>query len=256
MGGALLGGVLEAGLCAPESVSVHDAFPGAVEAAVTRYGVRAAGSNAAAVESSDAVLLCVKPQMFPEMLASLGGVEGRLLISIAAGVRLAAIESAIGGRHRVIRVMPNTPALVGRGASAYALGAAATKADAELTERLLDSVGMSVRVEEEQLDAVTALSGSGPAYVFFLIESLVRAGVEQGLDEATALALASQTVAGAAELLLQTGESPSTLRENVTSPNGTTFAALESFRASGFDRVVRDAVRAAKDRSVELGRGG
>ncbi|MCB1235986.1 MAG: pyrroline-5-carboxylate reductase, partial [Verrucomicrobiae bacterium] len=114
----------------------------------------------------------------------------------------------------------------------------------------------SVRVEEEQLDAVTALSGSGPAYVFFLIESLVRAGVEQGLDEATALALASQTVAGAAELLLQTGESPSTLRENVTSPNGTTFAALESFRASGFDRVVRDAVRAAKDRSVELGRGG
>ncbi|MCB1235752.1 MAG: NAD(P)-binding domain-containing protein, partial [Verrucomicrobiae bacterium] len=108
MGGALLGGVLEAGLCAPESVSVHDAFPGAVEAAVTRYGVRAAGSNAAAVESSDAVLLCVKPQMFPEMLASLGGVEGRLLISIAAGVRLAAIESAIGGRHRVIRVMPNT----------------------------------------------------------------------------------------------------------------------------------------------------
>ncbi len=254
MGRALLGGILEAGLYAPGEVFAHDAHAPAVEGLVEEHDVVAAGSNAAVIDQADTVLLCVKPQTFPEMLADLGGARNRLLISIAAGVRIGAIESATGGRHRVIRVMPNTPALVGRGASAYALGGTATEEDAELTDRLMSAVGYATRVDESLLDAVTAVSGSGPAYVFLMIESLVRGGVDLGLEEETALALAAHTVAGAAELLLRTGESPGQLRENVTSPHGTTFAALESFRARDFDGIVRGAVRAAHDRSVELGR--
>jgi pyrroline-5-carboxylate reductase len=254
MGRALLGGVLEAGLVAPADVTVFDAYPDAISSAVDELGVRGAGSNVEVVNQSDTVLLCVKPQTFPAMLAEIADTSGRLLISIAAGIRLDTMERATGGRHRLVRVMPNTPALVGRGASAYALGTSATEADAELTERLLGSVGYVTRVEEPLIDSVTAVSGSGPAYVFLLVESMVRAGVDLGLDEKTALDLSVQTVAGAAELMLRSGESPGKLRENVTSPNGTTFAALESFRKNDFDRIVRDALRAARDRGVELGR--
>jgi pyrroline-5-carboxylate reductase len=255
MGRALLGGILEAGIVTPTDVHVYDAYPGAVAAAAGEWGVHAAESNAAVVARAETVLLCVKPQTFPGMLGELGETRGRLLISIAAGIRLAAMEAATGGLHRIVRVMPNTPALVGRGAAAYALGVSATEADAGLTEALLGSVGYVTRVTEDLIDAVTAVSGSGPAYVFLLVESMVRAGVELGLDERTALDLSIHTVAGAAELLLRTGESPAQLRENVTSPNGTTFAALESFRANGFDRIVHEALRAARDRSVELGNG-
>lgn len=253
MGRALLGGILEAGLYAPGEVWVHDAYGEAVESAVEDFGVTAAGSNAGVMDRADTVLLCVKPQTFPRMLADLGAARDRLLVSIAAGIRIEAIETAINHRHRVVRVMPNTPALVGRGASAYALGGSATEADAALTDRLMGAVGHVVRVEESLLDAVTAVSGSGPAYVFLMIEALVGGGVEQGLDEETALALAAHTVAGAAELLLRTGKGPAELRENVTSPQGTTFAALEYFRVHEFEAIVRGAVRAAHDRSVELG---
>jgi pyrroline-5-carboxylate reductase len=255
MGLALLGGVLRAKLFWPEDVFVFDAAPGAMHSAVARFEVTAAASGAEVVDRAETVLLCVKPQTFPEMLAQLGGARDRLLISIAAGVRIAAIESGVGDRHRVIRVMPNTPAQVGRGAAAFSLGSKATPADAEVARALLSSAGYCCQVSEDLLDAVTAVSGSGPAYVFYLVESMVKAGVELGLGEREALELASHTVAGAAELLLATGENPATLRENVTSPNGTTFAALESFRKNGFERIVREAMQAAKERSVELGRG-
>ncbi|MCB1229757.1 MAG: pyrroline-5-carboxylate reductase [Verrucomicrobiae bacterium] len=254
MGRALLGGILEAGIFQPGEVTAFDAYAPALESIVADFGVKAANSNAGVVEQADTVLLCVKPQTFPEMLGQISETEGRLLISIAAGIRISTIEESTGGRHRVIRVMPNTPALVGKGAAGYALGGAATEADAALADSILSAVGYATRVPEDLLDAVTAVSGSGPAYVFLMIESLVRGGIDQGLDEATALDLAVHTVAGAAELLLKTGESPAQLRENVTSPNGTTFAALESFRANDFDRIVREAVKAARDRSVELGR--
>ena len=253
MGRALLGGILESGLYQPDQVFAHDAYQVAVEGLVTDFGVVAAGSNEAVVESAETVLLCVKPQGFLEMLAELGDVQGRLLISIAAGIRLDAIESVTGGRHRVVRVMPNTPALVGRGASGFALGASATEADADLVERILASVGYATRVTEDQLDAVTAVSGSGPAYVFLMIEALVQGGIDQGLEPEVALDLAVHTVGGAAALLQETGESPGQLRENVTSPNGTTFAALESFRSNDFEAIVRKAMKACYDRSVELG---
>lgn len=253
MGRALLGGVLDAGLVAPADVSVYDANPEAVSSTVAELGVCCAETNAELVERSETVLLCVKPQTFSSMLAEIAGTSGRLLISIAAGIRIETMEHATSGRHRVVRVMPNTPALVGRGASAYALGSTATEADAATTERLLGAVGYVTRVAEPLIDAVTAVSGSGPAYVFLLVESMVRAGVDLGLDEKIALDLSVQTVAGAAELMLRSGESPGKLRENVTSPNGTTFAALESFRKNDFDRIVREALRAARDRGVELG---
>lgn len=255
MGSALLGGVLRSGLCRAEETFVHDAFPAAQQALADSFGVHAVDSNTAVLDGADSVLLCVKPQTFPALLDEIRAWAGppRLLISIAAGVRLDRIESGTGGRHRVIRVMPNTPALVRRGASAFARGVSATDADAAFTEALLASVGVVTEVAEPQLDAVTALSGSGPAYVFFLIEALVRGGVDVGLDEATALSLAAETVAGAAELLKQTGEDPARLRENVTSPGGTTFAALESLRSRDFDGVIREAIAAAYHRSIELG---
>jgi pyrroline-5-carboxylate reductase len=149
--------------------------------------------------------------------------------------------------------MPNTPALVGKGASAYSLGSTASDDDAQLAEAILRAVGIVKRVPEDLLDAVTALSGSGPAYIFAMIESLVAGATDLGLDEQTALDLAVQTVAGAAEMVSQTGASPATLRENVTSPNGTTFAALESMREHNFDHTIREALKAAHDRSIELG---
>lgn len=253
MGRALVGGILHARICRPQDVSVFDAYEPAALEMQSDLGVVAVGSNAEVVERSEVVLLCVKPQGFAAMLSELGDATDRLLISIAAGIRIAAIENGCGNVHRVVRVMPNTPALVGKGASGYALGSRATDRDAGITESLLNAVGYSCRVGEEDLDAVTAVSGSGPAYVFLLIEALVAAGVEQGLSPEIALDLASHTVAGAAELLLQSGESPRQLRENVTSPNGTTFAALESFRNDRFAEVVNRAVTAAADRSRELG---
>jgi len=253
MGRALVGGIVEAGIGHRSDVIVYDAVPRAAREIADHLGVARARSNAAVVDASEVVLLCVKPQGFMEMLAEIGEVEDRLLVSIAAGVRIAAIEEACAGRHRVVRVMPNTPALVGRGASAYALGSTATEADAEITESLLGAVGHVSRVEESDLDAVTGVSGSGPAYLFLMIEALVDGGVEQGLSREVALDLAVNTVAGAAELILRTGESPERLRENVTSPNGTTAEALESLHDDDFESIVRRAVAAATERSRELG---
>lgn len=254
MGSALVGGIIRADSCDAADVTVFDTYAPAAEAMKTSLGVTPVDSNAAVIEASDVVLLCVKPQGFVEMLEDLGSETDRLLISIAAGVTVATIENAVHGRHRVIRVMPNTPALVGKGASGFALGSSATHDDAELASRLLGAVGYVCQVEESDLDAVTAVSGSGPAYIFLMIEALVKGGVNQGLAPEIAHELAVHTVAGAAALVQETGEAPATLRENVTSPNGTTFAALESFRASEFESIVDKAVAAAADRSRELGK--
>lgn len=254
MGRALVGGIVRAGICKTAEVTVYDTYPTAAASLADELGVARASSNAEVVDASEVVLLCVKPQGFPEMLAELGKSSDRLLISIAAGIRLAAIEAGCGGKHRIVRVMPNTPALIGRGASAYALGGTATEDDAVLTESLLGAVGYVCRVEEDDLDAVTAVSGSGPAYNFLMLEALIAAGIEEGLSPEIARDLAIHTAAGSAELVLATGEAPATLRENVTSPNGTTFAALESLRASRFESIVGLAVKAAADRSRELGK--
>lgn len=254
MGKALLGGILGAGLCKASGVLVFDTHAPSAEALAAEFGVTVTPSNEAVVAGSDTVLLCTKPQGFAEMLSQLGDHRDRLLISIAAGVRLTTIETATESRHRVVRVMPNTPALVGKGASGYALGSSATTADAAVTESLLGAVGYVARVEEDQLDAVTAVSGSGPAYFFLMLEALIAEGIAQGLEPGVSRDLAVHTAAGAAALVLGTGEPPATLRENVTSPNGTTYAALHYFRSREFEAIVQGAVKAAADRSRELGR--
>ncbi len=254
MGSALLQGVLEAGVFAPGAVTVHDKFTPAMEQAAGDFGVAMAASNRETVSAADVILLAVKPPDMVPLLEEVADVEGsKLFVSIAAGVTLDTMRGCLPDAHRVVRVMPNTPALVGKAASAYAPDSHATEDDASLVEKILGAVGYVTRVDESLLDAVTALSGSGPAYIFAMIESLVAGGVDQGLDKAVALDLATHTVAGAAELLLRTGDAPAALRENVTSPNGTTFAALESLRANQFDHIVREAIKAAKERSVELG---
>jgi pyrroline-5-carboxylate reductase len=205
------------------------------------------------------VLIAVKPQMMGEalpVLAALGG-GGTLFVSVAAGTPIAAYEAALGPDTPIVRAMPNTPAAVGRGITAIIGNAHAGAADLDLAERLLGAVGQVVRLDDEsQMDAVTAVSGSGPAYVFHLIEMLAAAGEAEGLTPELALALARATVAGAGALAEAADESPAQLRVNVTSPGGTTQAALEVLmnEDDGFPALLRRAVKAAADRSRELGK--
>jgi pyrroline-5-carboxylate reductase len=220
----------------------------------SKLGIRSTADNAQALRGADVVVLATKPQVFPQVLPGVAEAlrPNALLVSIAAGVSTSLIERALAPGARVVRTMPNTPALVGAGATAIAGGSHATDGDLALVERLFLSVGVCVQVPEPQIDAVTGLSGSGPAYVFAMIEALRDAGTREGLAEDTALLLASQTVFGAARLLLEEGESPETLRERVTSPGGTTRAGLDALEASGFAETIAGAVRAATRRSNEL----
>ena len=254
MGSALLKGAIEAGAVDPADVHLHDAFAGCVEKLAADTGAAAAGSNAAVVDAAEAVLLCTKPHDMLDMirlLPPLGG--GHLFISIAAGLELVTLEDALGEEVRVIRVMPNTPALVGKGASAFARGVCATDADADFVKALLASVGSVVEVPERLMNAVTGLSGSGPAYIYTVIEALSDGGVLMGLPKDKAILLAAQTVAGAAEMVLQTGEHPAALRDQVTSPGGTTIAGLSEIEGGAMRSTLIEAVRAASERAAELG---
>ena len=254
MGSALLEGAIRAGAVAPEGVSAFDKFAQAAESLAGRCGSKLASSNAEVVAASDAILLCVKPQDMLTMLEELGEVSrGKLFISIAAGMTISAIEGALDPGARVIRVMPNTPALIGQGASAYALGSNATEDDAALASSLLSSVGTVTEVPEKLLDAVTGLSGSGPAYAYTIIEALADGGVLCGLSKAQAIELAAQTLAGAANLVLTTGDHPAHLRDQVTSPGGTTIAGLQALESGNLRATLIAAVEAATRRSQELG---
>jgi pyrroline-5-carboxylate reductase len=253
MGTALLQGILGRRLLAPAQITVFDPHGPAIAAAqATLPGIQAATDAIGAVAASEVVLLCVKPAGILPLITSLQGIrESRLLISIAAGVTLKSMEAA-AGHHRVIRVMPNTPALIGQGASAFAVGRSATAEDAMVAETLLGAVGSVTRVAEPLLDAVTGLSGSGPAYVFTFIEALADGGLAEGLSKEQALQLAAQTVAGAAALVLQTGQHPAVLRDQVTSPGGTTIAGLAALENRAFRAACMEAVRAAARRAREL----
>lgn len=255
MGSALLEGVVRSGFCEPGDIVVHDAWQPAIDECVERNGVTAAKSNAEVVENSEIFVLCVKPQhVVPTLKELRDGPKDRLLVSIAAGVPIWRIEQTLENRHRVVRVMPNTPALVGKGASAYALGFHATPKDGVAVKQILDSVGLSCEVSEAQLDAVTGLSGSGPAYVFTIIEALADGGVLEGLPRPLALELAAQTVLGAAELVRQSDEHPAKLRDNVASPGGTTIAGIAVLEKLGLRSALIEAVRAATRRSREMGK--
>ena len=252
MATALVQGVIASGIVPHERIFVSDTHALSAEKLARETRVNAVDTNKEVVASADAILLCVKPGDALAALRDLGA-DGKLVVSIVAGLRLHALQQAAGKEVRVIRVMPNTPALIHKGAAAYALGRSATADDAKLTETIFGAVGKIFPVGEDLLDAVTGLSGSGPAYVYLMIEALADGGVLMGLPRQLALQLAAQTVAGAAEMVLQTGEHPAALRDMVTSPGGTTIAGLEALEDGGARAAFLAAVRAATERARELG---
>jgi len=256
MAGALIRGLVGTGTVPADRIIAADPDQGRLGSLEEELEIRVTNDNVEAVQEATVVVLATKPQVFDQVLPGLAAAVSAdtLLISIAAGISTRIIERAFSSGSRVVRTMPNTPALVGAGATAIAAGAHATNEDLELAETLFRSVGIAVRVPEEQIDAVTGLSGSGPAYVFAMIEALRDAGAREGLPEETALQLASQTVFGAARLLLDGKEAPEVLRDRVTSPGGTTRAGLDALADAGFADAILGAVRAATRRSVELGK--
>lgn len=254
MAEALIKGLLR-GSMRPEQVVATARRKERQEALRSTYGIQVMADNVAAVEKADVVVLSVKPQAMSALLSSLKGKlpPHALILSVAAGVPIAAIARKLGPQTRIVRCMPNTPALVGVGATALARGEHATDEDMALATQLLESVGLCTTVEENLLDAVTGLSGSGPAYVFLMIEALSDAGVKVGLPRYTALKLATQTVMGSALLLKETGAHPGHLRDQVTSPGGTAIAGLHTLEAGGLRTTLMDAVEAATRRARELG---
>jgi pyrroline-5-carboxylate reductase len=220
-------------------------------------GTTVHSDNAAAAASADVVILAVKPQTMDAVLAEIRDAVRpyAVVVSIAAGITLERLAAGLPHGQRIVRVMPNTPCLIGKGASGYSLGEHATKDDGQLVASLLSAVGVAYEVPETSLDAVTGLSGSGPAFVYSMIESLAEGGVVAGLPPELAADLAAHTVAGAAEMVLQTGETPAVLRDRVKSPGGTTVAGLAVLDERGFSDTVSAAVAAAARRSAELGRG-
>ncbi len=257
MAAALIKGILDSGLHRPADLWVSDALADRVRLAKRRYGVEAAPSNRDLVRGSKTVVLAVKPQTLPEVLAEVRDevASRHLVISIAAGFPLGKIARALHSGVRLIRVMPNTPALLGKGMSVLVGGAHATGGDVRLATRIFRGVGDAVVLEDESLlDPVTGLSGSGPAYVYRFAEALIEAGVRQGLAEDVARRLVFQTLEGAAAMLKQAGLSPQALREMVSSPGGTTLAGLGAMEGAGFFDTMIGAVAAATARSKELGR--
>ena len=257
MGEALIKGLASAHLVPAASIAAADVRAERVQELARRFGIRAASDNAALVRESDVVILAVKPQIMAGVLREIApALTGRpLLISLAAGVSTATIQGVIGRYQRLVRVMPNTPALVLEGATAIARGADAPAEDLETAQEIFAAVGKTVVLDEELMDAVTGLSGSGPAYVAIVVESLADGGVKMGLDRATAMTLATQTVLGAARLLAETGLHPGALKDMVSSPGGTTIAGIAALEEGGLRTTLIRAVERATLRSRELGRG-
>lgn len=257
MATALVSGLITSGLYRPEQLMASDCSPEKLEALAKSFGLKVRASNRELVGGCGAVVLAVKPQILMGVLEEIKEEvrAEQLLISIAAGIPLGRIQAVLGADRPLIRVMPNTPALIQKGISALAPGARATPAQMGLAGRIFAAVGETVIVEEAMMDAVTALSGSGPGYVFRLMECFAEAGKEVGFDEETALRLVKQTFLGAAHLAAQSPETLARLREMVTSPGGTTAAGLAVLDQKGLHGIIQEAVKAACARSVALGKG-
>jgi pyrroline-5-carboxylate reductase len=257
MATALGQGLVQAGLIGREQLLAADPSAEARERFARATGAKTTADNLEAAVWAEVLWLAVKPQQMPQVLAQLRGKIGprHLVVSIAAGVRLAALAESLGPEMRLVRVMPNTPCLVGLGACAYCLGSRATRADGQLVADLLGAVGAAHQVDEKLMDAVTGLSGSGPAFVYVMIEALSDGGVRMGLPRQVAQALAAQTVRGAAEMILATGEHPAVLKDRVASPGGTTIAGLQALESGGLRAALIAAVEAATRRSIELAAG-
>ncbi len=254
MAEAMIRGLLRGKVFAPESITASGPREERLAELRERYGIRAITDNREAARAQ-IVVLSVKPQILSRVLDQVGDAidADALVISIAAGVPVAAIQSRLAGGTRVVRAMPNTPALVDTGATAIAGGEHARESDLADAKRIFDSVGITVILEESQLDAVTGLSGSGPAYLFLILEALSDAGVKVGLSRRTAQLLAAQTVLGSAKLLIETNEHPGRLKDMVTSPGGTAITGLHTLENGGLRTTLMNAVEAATRRSRELG---
>jgi pyrroline-5-carboxylate reductase len=254
MATALIKGMLRAGIAPLEAICASDPLEGARGQLAAETGVTVLESNVPLVQRSDVIVLAVKPQNVREVLENISPfvTTEHLVVSIAAGITIASIVQALRVGTPVIRVMPNTPALVGEGASAYALGPNVQPEDEAVVKILLDSIGRTVNVAESLLDAVTGLSGSGPAFVYVMIEALADGGVKVGLPRDVATLLAAQTVLGAAKMVRDTGQHPGLLKDQVASPAGTTIAGLQTLERAGLRGALIDAVEAATRRSAEL----
>jgi len=255
MAEALVRGLLAEGSVGATDITMSGRRRDRTERTAERLGVRAAENNVACVQGADVVMLCVKPQVMSSVLAALAHdiAPTALVVSVAAGVPTHAIESHFPGVQRVVRAMPNTAAIVRQSATAIAPGAYALDTDMAIARAIFDAVGRTVTVEEHHLDAVTGLSGSGPAYIFLILDALSDAGVKVGLSRDVAAELAAQTVLGSAQLLLTTGEHPGRLKDQVTSPGGTAIAGLHTLEAGGLRTTLINAVEAATRRAKELG---
>jgi pyrroline-5-carboxylate reductase len=255
MATALARGWVTAGLTTRERLIASDPLPEARTAFAGTEALRTTADNREIVAACDLLVLAVKPQSMKALLAEVRpGINARhLIVSIAAGITLRQLADALGSDRRLIRVMPNTPCLVGASASGYAAGEMATAEDLALVDRLLNSVGRAYRLPEALLDAVTGLSGSGPAFVYVIIEALSDGGVRVGLPRDVATALAAQTVLGAAKMVLETGAHPGVLKDMVASPSGTTIAGLHALERGALRAALMDAVEAATRRARELG---
>lgn len=257
MAEALIKGVLSGLHVEPQRVIATDVLPERLHYLQTTYHIGTTADNLQAVRESQVVLLAIKPQTMPTVLQEIAAVvqQEKLVISIAAGIPLATLQQALGPGARVVRVMPNTPALVLAGAAGISPGAAATPQDVAIVERIFNAVGRAVVVYDDMMDAVTGLSGSGPAFIFALIEGLSDGGVLAGLPRQMATLLAAQTVLGAAKMVLETGKHPGELKDMVTSPAGTTIAGMHALESGGLRGLMMEAVRRATERSAALGRG-
>ncbi len=255
MAEALVRGLIHSKVKAPEDIWVSDVKPERLAYLAKAHGVHTTADNHALVRACGVIVLAVKPQVVDKVLAAIAPDLGddHLAISVAAGVPIAALEARLPPGTRVVRTMPNTPATALAGATAVSTGTHATAADVATATALFEAVGRVVVLDEGLLDAVTGLSGSGPAYVMLIIEALADGGVKVGLHRDTALLLAAQTVYGSAKLLLESGEHPGRLKDMVTSPGGTAIAGLHTLESGALRRTLMDAVECATRRSAELG---
>lgn len=255
MAEAIIGGILGVGLCSPEFVWATDPVAARRDRLKSAFGIHVGEDNRALTERADLVILAVKPQVLSSVLKEIGAsLAGKLVVSIVAGVPIRTLAGLAPAAAGIIRAMPNQPVLVREGMTALTSNIEASSCDSNFVRAMFEAVGRVVTVEERLMDAVTGLSGSGPAYVFQAIEALADGGVKMGLPRGTAELLAAQTVFGAARMVLESREHPATLKDRVASPGGTTIAGLHRLEQGGFRATLMGAVEAATRRSEELGR--
>lgn len=255
MGEALIKGILKRGLFSPEDITATDIRRERLEYIKQEAGINISQDNRSAIKKVGIIVLCSKPQVITRVVKEISNFikEDAVVISITAGITTGYLEQGLGTRAKIVRVMPNTPALINQGVSAISLGRYATDEEEDLARQIFGAVGEVVVVKEELMDSVTAISGSGPAYIFMLIEALIEAGIGAGLSKEVAGILSSQMVLGAARMVIETGEDPVILRQKVTSPGGTTEAALRTLSQREWKSSLLEAVNEATRRSKELG---